>query len=60
MKTSAFKILSAISFGGAFTYVTLGHYYQAGAMIALTAVPKSITQLILSQSLKEINSYELY
>jgi hypothetical protein len=38
MKTSVFKILTAISFGSAFTYVTLGHYYQAGAMIALTGI----------------------
>jgi hypothetical protein len=38
MKTSVFKILTAISFGSAFTYVTLGHYYQSGAMVILTGL----------------------
>lgn len=36
MKTSVFKTLTAISFGCTFTYLTLGHYYQAGAMVVVT------------------------
>ena len=36
MKTSVFKTLTAISFGCTFTYLTLGHYYQAGAMAVVT------------------------
>ena len=38
MKTSVFKILSAVSFGCTFTYVTLGHYYQAGDMVIVTGL----------------------